>query len=179
MPTLEELAQELRHLGPERLFESYPASSVLVGLGILGMPSERSERSSRGTVKFDVSDHAEYLRAASLVDRVWFLTKKRENRQQPRIVIGRTSDADVVIPELSISVEHCALEATPFGLAVVDLNSTNGTFVDQKRVPKGTSVSLRPGAKLALGRFEFEYLRHREFLDRLKQIAMRPHRRRQ
>jgi hypothetical protein len=74
MPTLLELANELRLQGPERLFESYPTSSVLVGLGILGMPGERSERSSRGTVRFDVSDHAEYLKAASLVDRVWFLT---------------------------------------------------------------------------------------------------------
>ena len=178
MPTIDQLASELRHKGPERLFEDYPASSVLVGLGILGIQGENSERSLRGTMRFVVTNRDEYLRAASLYGRVWFLTKKRENRQQSRIVIGRTSDADVVIPELSISVEHCALEATPFGLAVIDLNSTNGTYVDGERVPKATPDSLHGGAKLALGRFEFEYLRHREFLERLKQTAMRPQQRR-
>jgi pSer/pThr/pTyr-binding forkhead associated (FHA) protein len=133
---------------------------------------DRSERSRRGTIRFDVTDQAEYLQAVSLVGRVWFLTKKRENRTQPRIIIGRTSEADVVIPELSISVEHCALQATPFGLAVVDLNSTNGTYVNGQRIAKNEIFSLHDGAKLALGRFEFEYLRHREFLTRLKQIAL-------
>jgi pSer/pThr/pTyr-binding forkhead associated (FHA) protein len=69
-------------------------------------------------------------------------------------------------------VEHCALQATPFGLAVIDLGSTNGTFVDGERIPKATAVSLHDGAKLALGRFEFEYFRHHAFLERLKQVAL-------
>jgi hypothetical protein len=174
MVTIDELASELRHKGPEKLFEDYPASSVLIGLGILGQHDDRPEHSKGGTIRFIVSDHHEYLRAASLYNRVWFLTKKRENRQQTRIVIGRTNEADVVIPELSISVLHCALEATPFGLSVVDLGSTNGTFVNGQRVAKGSPLSLNNGAKLALGRFEFEYLRHREFLERLRQVALRP-----
>jgi hypothetical protein len=172
MPTVEDLARELRHKGAEKLFEEYPASSVLIGLGILGIASDQAERTRRGTVRFNKRDAAEYLKAASLVGRVWFLTKKRENRQKSQIIVGRTSEADVVIPELSISVEHCALQATPFGLSVIDLNSTNGTFVNGERVQKGVQFSLYDGAKLALGRFEFEYLRHRFFLERLKQVAM-------
>lgn len=174
MPTIDELAIELRHKGPERLLEEHPASSVLIGLGILGIASERSERSRNGTIRFTVEDHKEYLQAVALVGRVWFLVKKRENRQSPRIVIGRTSDADVVIPELSISVTHCALEATPFGLQVSDLNSTNGTYVNGQRLPKNTAASLNSGMKLALGRFEFEYLRHQDFMERLRQIALKP-----
>ncbi|HEY5960986.1 MAG TPA: FHA domain-containing protein [Polyangiaceae bacterium] len=174
MPTVNELAGELRRKGYERLFEDYPASSVLIGVGILGIPALRAERSTRGTIRFTPDAQQEYVTAASLAGRVWFLTKKRENRHQSRIVIGRTSDADVTIPELSISVEHAGLQATPFGLAVVDLGSTNGTFVDGERVTKGVSVSLYSGMKLALARFEFEYLRHKDFLERLKQIAMRP-----
>jgi hypothetical protein len=174
MPTVEELASELRRKGYERLFEDYPASSVLIGVGILGIPPMRAERSNRGTIRFTPDDQQEHVAAKSLVGRVWFLTKKRENRHQSRIIIGRTSDSDVTIPELSISVEHAALQATPFGLAVQDLGSTNGTFVDGERVMKGVTVSLYSGMMLALARFEFEYLRHKDFLERLKQLAMRP-----
>jgi len=174
MPTVADLAAELRRKGPEQLFAEYPASSVFIGLGILGIPSDRSERSRRGTVRFNVAEHKEYLEAVSLLGRVWFLVKKRENRHNPRIVIGRTSDADVVIPELSISVNHCALDATPFGLQILDLNSTNGTFVNGERLTKNVPASLHSGMKLALGRFEFEYLRHQDFLERLKQVALKP-----
>ncbi len=172
MPTLDELASELRKKGYERLFENYPASSVLVGVGILGIPAMGAERSTHGTIRFALENEQEFVASAALVGRVWFLTKKRENRHQARIIIGRTSDADVTIPELSISVQHAALEATPFGLAVSDLGSTNGTYVDRERVTKGVTVALYSGMKLALARFEFEYLRHKDFLERLKQLAM-------
>jgi hypothetical protein len=172
MPTVDELSHELRKKGYERLFEEYPASSVIVGTGILGIPELGAEVSHRGTIRFTVDNQQQYVEAASLVGRVWFLTKKRENRQQARIIIGRTSDADVAIPELSISVEHAALQATPFGLAISDLGSTNGTFVDGERVTKGVNVSLYSGMKIALARFEFEYLRHKDFLERLRQLAL-------
>lgn len=174
MPTIDDIASELRRKGYERLFEDYPASSVLIGSAILGVTPMRTERSTRGTLRFTPDNNDEDLGATALIGRVWFLTKKRENRHQSRIIIGRTADADVTIPELSISVEHAALQATPFGLAVLDLGSTNGTFVDGERVTKGVTVSLYSGMKLALARFEFEYLRHKDFLERLKQLAMRP-----
>jgi hypothetical protein len=174
MVTIDELARQLRHKGHERLFEEYPASSVLIGVGILGIASwGSSDRSKRGTLRF-TPENQEQLTSTSLVGRVWFLTKKRENRHQARIVIGRTSEADVTIPELSISVEHAALNATPFGLAISDLGSSNGTFVDGERVTKGVSVSLYSGMKVTLARFEFEYLRHKDLLERLVGLALRP-----
>jgi hypothetical protein len=174
MPTLDQLAGELRRKGYERLFQDYPAASVLIGVGILGVPEWHAERSTRGTLRFNLSETPESVVATALVGRVWFLTKKRENRHEPRIIIGRTSDADVTIPELSISVRHAALLPTPFGLAVQDLGSTNGTFIDGERIAKGAAVSLQSGKKLALSRFEFEYLRHKDFAERMKQIALRP-----
>jgi len=173
MVTIDDLAHELRLKGYERLFEDYPASSVIVGTGILGITALGAERSPRGTIRFTL-ENQEHLENTVLVGRVWFLTKKRENRHQARIIMGRTADADVTIPELSISVEHAALYATPFGLAIADLGSTNGTFVDGERVTKGVTVSLYSGMKIALARFEFEYLRHKDFLERLKQIALKP-----
>lgn len=163
---LQDLATEFRLRGRTRFFDAHPASSVMVGVGILGVLSDNN-RNPDGTFRFSVEDQAETFGSAALVHRVWFLTKKPHNRQELRIVVGRTAEADVSIPELSISADHCAFEATPFGLRLVDLGSTNGTIVDGCLLREGQSAALRSGSKLVLGRFEFEYLRHKDFVSRL------------
>jgi pSer/pThr/pTyr-binding forkhead associated (FHA) protein len=166
MPYLSDLATELRTQGRARFLETYPGSSVLVGVGVLGVLVE-SERTPEGTLRINVGNSSEYLRTASLVERVWFLVKKPGKRDVPRIVLGRTSEADVSVPELSISVEHCAFEAGPFGLRLVDIESTNGTLLNGSPVEPHRSVPLRSHDRLVIGRFEFEYLRHKELMDRL------------
>ena len=165
---LYELAAEYRSRGKTRFFEQYPASSVLVGLGILGLIDEYQSAKDGQTLRFSSSDSDEYIRSAALAERVWFLVKKPQNKQELRIVVGRTAETDVTIPELSISTEHCAFSASPFGLRITDLGSTNGTIVDGQRLGKGESGQLRSGSKIILGRFEFEYLRHKDFVQRLQ-----------
>lgn len=170
---LKELASEFRLRGRTRFFDTYPASSVMIGMGILGVLTDNT-RASDGTYKFSVDDQAEYFRSAALVNRVWFLVKKPHNRSELRIVVGRTAEADVSIPELSISTDHCAFEATPFGLKLVDLGSTNGTIVDGHLLHESESARLRSGSKIVLGRFEFEYLRHKDFVSRLRVYGTKP-----
>ena len=170
---LQDLASEFRLRGPTRFFDDHPASSVIIGVGILGVLSDNN-RNPDGTFRFSVDDQAEYFRSAALVDRVWFLVKKPQNRRELRIVVGRTAEADVSIPELSISTDHCAFEATPFGLRAVDLGSTNGTIVDSCLLHDGESAKLRSGSKIVLGRFEFEYLRHKDFVSRLRVYGSKP-----
>jgi diguanylate cyclase (GGDEF)-like protein len=66
-------------------------------------------------------------------------------------VIGRTAGADIVIPESSVSRGHAVIRrSTPGGddFEVVDLGSTNGTFVDGQRVER---LALAPGSKVAIG----------------------------
>jgi hypothetical protein len=167
MPYLSDLATELRTRGRARFLEIYPASSVLVGVGILGVLAEESERTAEGTLRINVGNTREYLRTASLVERVWFLVKKPGKRDVPRIILGRTSEADVSVPELSISVEHCAFEAGPFGLRLVDIESTNGTQLNGAPLEPNRSVPLRSHDRIVIGRFEFEYLRNKELMDRL------------
>jgi hypothetical protein len=170
---MRDLASEFRSRGPTRFFDDYPASSVMIGVGILGLLDDKS-RNSDGTFRFAIDEQAEYVRSASLVDRVWFLVKKPHNRQELRIIVGRTVEADVSIPELSISTDHCAFSATPFGLRMVDLGSVNGTIVDGCLLREGESARLRSGSKIVLGRFEFEYLRHKDFVNRLRVYGVRP-----
>jgi pSer/pThr/pTyr-binding forkhead associated (FHA) protein len=68
-----------------------------------------------------------------------------------RITIGRTEDNTFQIPDDSISGAHCELLLSANGVAVRDLESRNGTFIDGKAVQAG---ALLPGQVLRLGHVE-------------------------
>jgi pSer/pThr/pTyr-binding forkhead associated (FHA) protein len=65
--------------------------------------------------------------------------------------VGRAPRADFVVDAALVSRVHCRLTATDDRLEVVDLKSTNGTFVNGKRVQK---AHLSAGDRLRVGRVE-------------------------
>lgn len=65
-------------------------------------------------------------------------------------VVGRGSDADIVIDDPGVSRAHAEIRLDAEGATVVDLNSTNGTFVDGSRAGDGTR--LYDGSVITLGR---------------------------
>lgn len=65
--------------------------------------------------------------------------------------VGRAPRADFIVDAALVSRLHCRLTATESNLEVVDLQSTNGTFVNDKRVDKAT---LSAGDRLRVGRVE-------------------------
>ena len=74
-------------------------------------------------------------------------------------IVGRGLQADLVIDSMLLSRVHCSLSATDTELLVEDLGSTNGTFVNGKRVSRSR---LNNGDRLRLGRLELEVLREQE-----------------
>ena len=67
--------------------------------------------------------------------------------------IGRVGAADFCLDVPLVSRLHCRIEVSAEGdLMVVDLDSTNGTWIDGVRI---TSAPLRPGSVLRIGRVEF------------------------
>ena len=71
--------------------------------------------------------------------------------------VGRATGADFIVDAPLISRVHCRLTALPDGgLEVRDLESTNGTFINGKRVQIGRLAS---GDRLGVGRVELVALR--------------------
>ena len=70
--------------------------------------------------------------------------------------IGRASSADFIVDAGMISRVHCRLSAKVTELEVVDLDSTNGTYVNGIRVDKAL---LNPGDELGVGRVTFKVFR--------------------
>jgi pSer/pThr/pTyr-binding forkhead associated (FHA) protein len=65
--------------------------------------------------------------------------------------VGRAPRADFILDVALVSRLHCRLTAAAENLEVVDLSSTNGTFVNDKRVDK---ARLKTGDRLRIGRVE-------------------------
>ncbi len=78
--------------------------------------------------------------------------------------MGRTPPADVIVPGAGVSRAHCLVEISGDKLRVTDLNSTNGTYIDNKRVDR--SAILAVGSILRVGSVSFEHeVRKRSELD--------------
>jgi pSer/pThr/pTyr-binding forkhead associated (FHA) protein len=68
--------------------------------------------------------------------------------------LGRATRADFILDAPLVSRVHCRFTAGPAGmLEVQDLDSTNGTFVNGKRVKNSP---LSPGDCVRVGRVEIE-----------------------
>lgn len=70
-----------------------------------------------------------------------------------RITIGRASDNTVVIPQTSnaVSGRHCEILVQNGAVYLRDLGSTNGTYINAKRLVSGQLVQLLPGMMVGLG----------------------------
>ncbi len=65
--------------------------------------------------------------------------------------LGRAAGADFIVDASLVSRLHCRLAAGATGLEVVDLESTNGTFVNGARVVRSP---LKDGDTLRVGEVE-------------------------
>ena len=52
-------------------------------------------------------------------------------------VAGRSADAAIFLPDVTVSREHVRFGVDAAGLSMTDLGSTNGTYVNGNRLPAG------------------------------------------
>lgn len=72
---------------------------------------------------------------------------------QENFVVGRTLDADLVVPQSApfVSGRHFEVQHTPAGYAIVDLNSTNGTQLNSQYLLPMTPKKLQHGDIIRVG----------------------------
>ena len=69
--------------------------------------------------------------------------------------IGRTAPANIIVPDKSVSRDHCMIGLANDELLVTDLNSTNGTYVDGERISRATILPV--GSVLRLGQISMRH----------------------
>lgn len=74
---------------------------------------------------------------------------------QKKTVLGRGEDCDIQLQDHSVSRLHAEVEHSDVGFTVSDMQSTNGTFVNDKSV---TSAVLHDGDYLRVGNNIYRYL---------------------
>ena len=70
-----------------------------------------------------------------------------------RTTIGRVEDNMFQIAEASVSSHHCEVHLRGTEVLIRDLNSTNGTFINNEKI---TESPLKPGQTLRLGNVELK-----------------------
>ena len=86
---------------------------------------------------------------ANLIVRKGHLKGHRFPIRVPIVNVGRAEYNDVVVPDASVSSAHAKIQLREGIWVVVDLDSTNGTFVDGDRV--SGEAPIAPGAVIRFG----------------------------
>jgi hypothetical protein len=69
--------------------------------------------------------------------------------------IGRSSEADIMLDDVTVSREHARLRRAQDGLYIEDRDSLNGTYVNRHRIE---SHRLTDGDELQIGKFKLTFL---------------------
>lgn len=71
-----------------------------------------------------------------------------------RMTLGRRPYNDIVVDNLAVSGEHAALQAIGNAYYIEDLNSTNGTFINGKKIKRQI---LHAGDSIEIGKYTIKY----------------------
>ncbi len=97
-----------------------------------------------------------------IVGRLIVATEGRTTADLPlkigRAIVGRTPDNDVQIDSRFVSRHHCQIVTTVHGSVIEDLNSTNGIYVQGRRVRRH---NLNDGDVVVVGKHELMYVDER------------------
>jgi ABC transport system ATP-binding/permease protein len=73
---------------------------------------------------------------------------------RPLVTIGRAAENDIRLEHPTVSTRHAQILKLPEGFELIDLGSTNGTFVNGQPIDRQV---LRPGNRVSLGAVQFVF----------------------
>ena len=75
--------------------------------------------------------------------------------EKKRLSIGRNSDNDIVLDNRGVSRKHAMIEINPANSVIIDNESLNGTFVNNRRVEEEI---LHEGDTITIGKYTMVFL---------------------
>jgi hypothetical protein len=167
---LDEFTRELRRDGDAK-FRAHHAAPVIIVTRAEGETGGMGDMDYESGVQPVVSAETSgwRIQQVSLLHRVFAVRRGAFEKDAP-VILGRSEkQADIVIPDDSVSKRHCLFEVREDGMAAVtDCGSTNGTKVDGKVLRPSEACLIRGGETLEIGNFSFLYETADGFLAFLK-----------
>ena len=166
---LTDYVQELKRVG-EVVFRRRHAAPVLIVTGRAAELVTGPEASSREVTMLSKPGGGE-IKSLALMHRVFPIIKAPFSPRGP-VLVGRTGDNDLAIPEYSISKRHCFFEFLPGEILLFDCGSTNGTLLDGQRLEPKKGTRLKGGEIVTLGRYAFMYQPADGFLQYVRGLSV-------
>jgi hypothetical protein len=158
---VDDFVQELKRVGEVAFRKRHTVPVLIVtGRATRGKRAETDE----DTRLISLKSSGKHRASLALVHRVFPLVKGAHAPAGP-VVVGRTSENDVSIPEYSISKRHCSFEIKEGMMNVSDCGSTNGTKLNGAKLERGAYVPLCGGEQITMGRFTFVFETPAGFLE--------------
>src|SRR5262249_25600246 len=85
------------------------------------------------------------------------------------VLVGRKSDADIVLTSRSVSRHHAKLVKTKEGYSIIDLSNINGTYVNGHR---SKEQLLHNGDRICLGQVQTELCYHTSGSESVQSAAI-------
>ncbi len=96
-----------------------------------------------------IGKHLDRISEAEQVSYLMF--NKRKIQLFAKITIGRETDNSVVVDSKLASRHHCIIQKIREEYFLKDENSTNGTFLNGRKIPCDKYVRLKIGDKVTVG----------------------------
>jgi type II secretory pathway predicted ATPase ExeA len=154
--------------------DTITGEEVQAAINELGWVEFSQRPKAAGFVHHDLEDGAEpaeaprrttvpaNARPQPVVGRIVVMTDQGEVAEVPlrpgRMVVGRTPDNDLQIDSRFVSRHHCQVVSTADLSVIEDLNSTNGIFLNQKKIRRHVLID---GDIIELGTHRLRYVEER------------------
>lgn len=150
--------------GYELEFKRSPAIHEVEAPKLQALPTLSAPAQSAPAIKAPLLPSAALSPSGSAALKLPFTLLVRAKQQparlfrsaSPALLIGRSSQCDIVLDEEYISRQHAQLTLTQVGLAIAPLKENTKVYIDGKRILQ-TQV-LRPGERIFIGEHELVLL---------------------
>lgn len=76
------------------------------------------------------------------------------------LTLGRAPDNEQIITDTQVSAHHALIRPEGTGYVIVDVGSTNGTFINEKKLDSNVPCRLKPGDVVRVGKTKYTYEVH-------------------